>query len=175
MKLSAIVLTKYNKMVQIETSKNAGNAAPGKVNEAKCQIPQANPTKKVLLTKEWFSKSFGSIKPLHPNSSPMGPNGKAAKINNGILVMLINQLTLRLPSNIIADEKYARMQKIKGAAITKEIVLKLVFTFNNLLNNDLMFFLSIIPCTIIAAIVGPYAPIRPIKARGVIFPLSNII
>ena len=59
--------------------------------------------------------------------------------------------------------------------MTKRIVLKLALTFINFLKKDLVFFLSIILWTIIAAIVGPYAPIRPIKAKGVIFSWSKII
>ena len=100
-----MVLVKYNMIVQAETFKNSGIAAPGNVNDAKCQTPQAKPTKNELLIIECFSKSFGSKKPLHPNSSPIGPKGSAAKNQKGILESAINQLKLKSPSKIFIEKR----------------------------------------------------------------------
>ena len=80
-----MVFVMNNEIDHHETSRKLGIAAPGNVKEARCQTPQAKPTSIVLFNIEYFSNNFGSRKPRHPNSSPIGPNGRANKNQTGIL------------------------------------------------------------------------------------------
>ena len=61
--------TKENSITKIRYIKKTGT--PNKI--FKCHIPQNIPIKRLLVNREYFFRSCGSIKPLQPNSSPQLP------------------------------------------------------------------------------------------------------